>query len=286
MRVYRLESRADVDTIAGSIDTRTAVLKFSRSGSRTVLSRSFATAPLKLFATRACGCACWVYSSSLGGGLVGGDEIRLSVDVDANARALVTTQASTKVYRSLKRARLDSTSRVADGALLAVVPDPIVCFADADFVQTQRYQLGGSASLVMVDWFTSGRHAAGERWAFKRYETRIDVNRDGKPVLIDALALESDLDAVSDRMGRIDAFATVIITGPLVSAPAADLLEGISSAAITRRAGTVVSAARLPDGGTLLRMAATDVEEIGRALRNSLAFLAALVGDDPWSRKW
>jgi urease accessory protein len=275
-----------VDVIASSIDTHTAVLEFSRCGSRTALSRSFATSPLKLFATRACGGACWVYSSSLGGGLVGGDEIRLSVDVGADARALVTTQASTKVYRSLKRARLDSASRVADGALLAVVPDPIVCFADADFVQTQRYELGSSASLVMVDWFTSGRHAAGERWAFKRYETRIDVNRDGKPVLIDALVLEGDLDAVADRMGRVDAFATVIISGPLVSAQAADLLDGISRAEVTRRADTVVSAARLRDGGTLLRMAGTDVEEIGRVLRNSLAFLAALVGDDPWSRKW
>ena len=79
-------------------------LKFARNGSETVLTRSFATSPLKVFATKRGRSACWVYAATLGGGLVGGDEIRLTVEVDAGARALLTTQASTKVYRSLRPA--------------------------------------------------------------------------------------------------------------------------------------------------------------------------------------
>jgi len=250
------------------------------------VSRSFATSPLKLFTTIPRGCACWVYSSSLGGGFVGGDEVRLRVEVDANARALLTTQASTKVYRSLSPSRQDLRVRIADGALLAVVPDPVVCFADADFRQTQQYELNSNANLVMIDWFTSGRHATGERWAFKRYETRFDVRRDGKPIFFDALLLQRDLEAVVDRMGRFDVFVTAVVTGPLVSAPAAALLADISGSAVAKHADLIVSAARLVDGGALLRMAGTSVEQISRTIRRRLAFLSSLVGDDPWSRRW
>ena len=55
---------------------------------------------------------------------------------------------------------------------------------------------------------------------------------------------------------------------------------------ITRGADLVVSASRLGDGGTLLRMAGVSVEQVGRALRECFAFLSPLLGDDPWSRKW
>jgi urease accessory protein len=275
-----------MDTNASLRDAGSGLLNFSRCGSQTVLTRSFAKSPLKLFATQARPCACWVYSSTLGGGLVGGDEVRLRVDVEADARALLATQASTKVYRSLRRTSHDLTASVASGALLAVVPDPVVCFAGADFVQRQHFELSRDANLVMVDWFSSGRHASGERWAFKRYETRIHVNREGEPIVFDGVVLEHDLDSVAERMARSDVFVTAVVTGPLVSADADALRACVAETAFVRRSSLVMSAARLRDGGTLLRMAGADVEEAGRVLRKQLAFLPALLGDDPWSRKW
>jgi urease accessory protein len=56
----------------------TAYLTFARSGSDTVLVRSFAASPVTVVATKG-GCpARWVYTATLGGGLVGGDEIQLT----------------------------------------------------------------------------------------------------------------------------------------------------------------------------------------------------------------
>ena len=263
-----------------------AHLTFTRSGSATVLTRAFATSPAKLLATNGRGAACWVYAATLGGGLVGGDEIRLRAEVTAGARALLTTQASTKVYRSLRRSRQSLTATVDADALLAVVPDPVVCFAGADFTQTQRYELHADASLVMVDWITSGRHASGERWAFSRYESRFDIRRGPQRVFFDALVLEPQIDSVVQRMGRFDVLVTAVITGPLVSAAAMDITTRLSQAPIDRQADLVVSASRLRDGGALLRMAGTNVERMGHALRAHLAFLSPLTGDDLWSRKW
>ena len=263
-----------------------AHLTFTRSGPATVLTRAFAASPAKLIATNGHGTTCWVYAATLGGGLVGGDEIRLRADVTAGARGLLTTQASTKVYRSLRPSRQSLEASVDADALLAVVPDPIVCFADADFTQTQRYDLHPDASLVMVDWITSGRHASGERWAFSRYESRFDIRRGSERIFFDALVLEPHIDSVVERMGRFDVLLTAVITGPLVAAAAMDIVNRLSQASIDRQANLVISASRLRDGGALLRMAGTSVEQMGHALREYLAFLSPLTGDDLWRRKW
>ena len=263
-----------------------AHLTFTRSGSHTVLTRAFATSPAKLIASNGRGPSCWVYAATLGGGLVDGDDIQMRADVTAGARALLTTQASTKIYRSRRRSRQSLAATVDAHALLAVVPDPIVCFANADFMQMQRYDLHADASLVMVDWMTSGRHAAGERWAFSRYESRFDIRRASRRVFFDGLVLEPNVDAVVARMGRFDVLLTAIITGPLVGSAARDIVNGVSNTPIVPGADLVSSAATLPDGGALLRMAGTGVEQVSRALRNHLAFLSPLIGDDLWSRKW
>ena len=283
--VYQLESRASVTTFTAP-RAGTAHLTFSRSGTGTYLARSFATNPAKLIETSSGGETCWVYAATLGGGLVGGDDIQLTADVTSGARALLTTQASTKVYRSLRPSRQSISATVGEQALFAVVPDPVVCFADADFTQTQRYDLHTDGSLVMVDWMTSGRHANGERWAFSRYESRFNITRDGRPIFFDALVLEQHLDSIADRMGRFNVFLTAIITGPLVTAAATGLLTRTSQLAIEPNATLVVSGLALRDGGALLRMAGVDVEQLRRTLSQHLAFLSPLVGDDLWSRKW
>jgi urease accessory protein len=264
----------------------TAYLTFTRSGAETVLTRAFATSPAKLIATKGRGPTCWVYSSTLGGGFVGGDDIQLHASVEAGARALLTTQASTKVYRSLRPSRQSLEASVEADALLAVVPDPVVCFAEADFTQTHRYDLHRDASLVMVDWITSGRHASGERWAFSRYESRFDIRRGSERIFFDALVLEPHIDSVVERMGRFDVLLTAVITGPLVAAAAMGMVSRLSQASINRQANLVISASRLRDGGALLRMAGTSVEQMGYPLREYLAFLSPLTGDDLWRRKW
>src|SRR5690242_8479859 len=101
-------------------------MRFSRVGVDTILERSYATSPVKLFTTRNHAGACWVYAATLGGGFVGGDAIRMALSVGPAATALLTTQASTKVYRSLRPASQQISAIVHEDGLLAVVPDPVV----------------------------------------------------------------------------------------------------------------------------------------------------------------
>jgi urease accessory protein len=264
----------------------TAHLTFARAGSRTILARSYATSPVKLFATRTQEPACWVYAATLGGGLVGGDELRTTIDVAPGARALLATQASTKVYRSLRPATQSISASIADDALLAVVPDPIVCYAGADFSQRQHYELQARGNLVVVDWITSGRHGSGERWAFARYESRIDFTRGGSRILYDGLVLGGAAGSVGERMGRFQVCLTAALTGPLVNEAATALVARTSQRPIVSNGDLIESAVPLADGGALLRIAGVSVEQVGQRLRDDLAFLLPLLGDDPWSRKW
>lgn len=264
----------------------TAHLRFASSGARTILDRSFATSPVKLFTTHSRGPSCWVYSATLGGGLVGGDAVRMTIEVSAGARALLATQASTKVYRSLRPASHTISATVEDGALLAVIPDPVVCFAGADFSQAQRYQLSRAANLVAIDWITSGRHESGERWAFARYESRIDIEREGDRILYDGLVLEQDAASIAERMGRFQVYLTAVLTGPLISRDIAAMSDEISRLPISTNPELIESSSRLVDGGMLLRIAGVSAEQVGHVLRQRLVFLQPLLGDDPWKRKW
>jgi urease accessory protein len=236
--------------------------------------------------------------ASLGGGLVDGDSVRLDVSVDAGAAGLLGTQASTKVYRCPNGVcRQDTAARVAEDALLVLIPDPVACFATARYEQTTCVDLAASASLVLVDAYTSGRAARGERWDFHRYASRILVRRWGSPLLLDATVLDPGHGALRTRMGRFDAFATIVLVGPRVRA----LVQAAASlgAPVTMggqppyppapqavRADLVLAASPLGDDGVLVRIAGVSVEGVTAAVRARLTGLVAVLGDDPFARKW
>ena len=91
---------------------------------RSVVARAYATSPLRLLTPSNHGHAAWIYGSSYGGGLVDGDAVTLDVDLAPGAAAFVSTQASTKVYRSCRGTRSDTEGHIGAGALLVLAPDP------------------------------------------------------------------------------------------------------------------------------------------------------------------
>src|SRR4029078_10544110 len=71
-----------------------------RSGAKSVVSRAYVSSPLRLLTPANHGHGAWLYTSSFGGGFVDGDHIVMDVDVGRGATAFISTQASTKIYRS------------------------------------------------------------------------------------------------------------------------------------------------------------------------------------------
>jgi urease accessory protein len=261
-------------------------LRFVRSGRRTVVHTARAKSPLKLLLPNNHGEGCWVYVASLGGGLVDGDALSLTVDVEAEACALLGTQASTKIYRSPRGTSQRLAARVAAGALLAVVPDPVSCFAGASYAQHVDVVLeDDTATLVLVDALTCGRAARGERWAFARYASRTRVWIGDRLVAHDPLRLDPAHGDLLTRMGRFDALASIIAAGPR-AAGVRDRLLAAAAAAPSRDASRLHSVTVLPCGAAIGRLAATSASEATAAVRALIAPLVGELGDDPFARRW
>jgi urease accessory protein len=212
--------------------------------------------------------------------------LHLEVEVGADASAWLGTQASTKVYRSPVQSRQTLGATVADLALFACVPDPVVCFAGSDFLQRQHIALSTTANLVLVDGLSAGRSAYGERWVFSRYESRIDVDRAGRSLLRDALLLDPAHGALPVRLGEHDLLLTVIVTGPKLAAAAAALVTEVAAMPLSRTEALRVACSPLGEDGAILRIASRSIEQGQAALRRHLRFLPTLLGDDPWARRW
>jgi urease accessory protein len=253
------------------------VVAIERASGRSVVTRQAARGPLQLLVPRNHGDAVWVFLSSLGGGFVDGDSVALDVRIGAGAAAMLATQASTKVYRSVRGCAQEVHAEVGDGGLLVVLPDPVVCFAGARFSQSIDVQLGDGATLILVDAVTCGRAARGERWAFDAYRSAITVRRGERLLLHDAIELDAAAGALDARMGRFDALATLVGFGPRAELAPPPLPE--------RAAGWLAARSEL-DGGALVRAAAADTEHLHAGIRAALTSLPALLGDDPFARKW
>jgi urease accessory protein len=257
-----------------------------RSGVRSVVSRAYATSPLRLLMPANHGHAAWIYSSSFGGGLVDGDHIAMDIDVGRGAAAFISTQASTKIYRSPHGTSAEMRARVAADGLLVVAPDPVVCFSGARYRQTQTFELADRGALVLLDWVSSGRHVAGERWAFDEYHNQITVRVDGRLLVHDALALRAADGNLRERLGRFNVLAVAVLAGASLAAAASALVSIAAAWPVLKRSDQLVAATVLGDCGCVVRFAGTSVERVGRTIREFLGFLPALLGDDPWTRKW
>jgi urease accessory protein len=259
-----------------------ARLAVERAGGRSIVACVLPAGPLRLLAPVGGGHAAWVYQSSLGGGFVGGDQLSLDVEVAPGAALYLSSQASSRVYRAARATfALDAT--VGADATLVAWPDPVACFAGASFDQTQRYALARDANLVVVDAWSAGRVARGERWAFERLAMRLAIAIDGEPVLDDALLLLGAHGDLAKRLGDHDAFATIALAGPRLVATCDLLAAAVASRPL---ASPLVTASRWP-WGLVARIAARSTEALARATRELLGGCTRdLLGADPCARKW
>lgn len=257
-----------------------------RVGGVSTLTRLYSRSPLKLLSPSPVGDAACVVLSSFGGGMVAGDDVPIRVRVETDAACVLTTQASSKVYRSDGRVcRQSLSATVEDGAVLVVVPDPLCCFADARLAQRQRFGLSGSANLVWLDWLTSGRWARGERWAFESFDTRTDVLIDERPILRETLRLSDLACANAMRTGRFDTYAVLTIIGARCAEMIEHVTQVVGAQPIGRSMETLVSTARV-QAGAIVRILGPRAQSVQTLLRQLLAPLQSVIGADPWARKW
>ncbi|MBN2910176.1 urease accessory protein UreD [Polycladomyces sp. WAk] len=170
---------------------------FSQKGERSVLRDAYfegalkITKPVYLDET---GQAC-VYLMNPGGGYLGGDSYRMEVFLEAGAEVLLTTQSSTKVYKTPRRPVLQETElNLKKGSFLEYVPDPVIAYPHARFAQRTIVRMEPGASLVCTEVLTPGWAPDGSRFRYDLLQSRMDVYMEDQLVLFDHVKLEPDRD--------------------------------------------------------------------------------------------
>ncbi|MDR0226812.1 MAG: urease accessory protein UreD [Burkholderiaceae bacterium] len=126
------------------------------------------------------------------GGVAGGDQLHIQVDLAPGAHALLTTPGATRWYKSMgrpaaQRVRLD----VAEGATLEWLPQENMLFAGAEARMALDLHLAPGARAIGWDAVVLGRYGAGEHWHTAGPETPASLslhNRllwDGMPLWLE-----------------------------------------------------------------------------------------------------
>jgi urease accessory protein len=188
-------------------------LEFALCGAtgRTILSASEQEAPLKV--VRAFSMedgAALAHLHNVSGGLLGGDQLTMRLNVGKGASVQLTTTGATRIYRP----RLDAgeTSQtneidVGENGLLEYLPDAVIPYAGARFAQRTRLRLARGAGLFWWELLAPGREARGEIFEYESVGFRTDLIADGKLIAAERVRLEPRRRRV-ESVGRLGGYRT------------------------------------------------------------------------------
>ena len=131
------------------------------------------------------------YLMQLGGGYVENEKFRTAIHVKKDARAIVTTQAATKVYKCENE--LPSYQRneiiLDDNAVLEFITDNVILYKDAMFKQDTTIRLKDTSTLMYTEGLTSGWSPDGNRFQYSSLQMKLRMFVNDEPVMLDNLKL-------------------------------------------------------------------------------------------------
>ncbi|SDU05340.1 urease accessory protein UreD [Halopseudomonas salegens] len=179
---------------------------FASKGGRTVLERLSHRGPLRIQRPlHPEGAQCpHLYILHPPGGLVSGDNLRLQVDMDAGATALLTTPSSGKFYRARDNGTLQvqhNRFSLQTGASLEYLPQDTIAFEGCNARMITRLDMAADARFCLWDLLCLGRPAAGEGFTNGRVDQHLDIWREGRPLYIERNRFEGGDPLLSARWG-------------------------------------------------------------------------------------
>ena len=210
---------------------------------------------------------CHLYLLHPPGGIVGGDMLDISVRLDAKSHALITMPGASKFYRSSgPQACLNQHFYLDDGSTLEWLPQDTILFPGANAAIQTVFHLTSASRLLAWDLLCLGRPVMQETFSHGVLQNRLEVWRDGQPLLIERLQLQE---------GNLSGVAHHPWVGTLLCYPANEhMLEG------TRERLTALgdyAGATLNDSLLTIRFLANDNLVVQRVMRDIWQFLRPLL---------
>ncbi len=226
--------------------------------------------------------SCEAVLINTGGGMAGGDAMRVAAVLEAGSDVVITSQAAEKIYRSQGADTcIETALTLKAGASLAWLPQESILFSGARLARNLTIDLAADARLVACESVFFGRSAMGEAMLRGSLRDRWRIRRDGKLVFADDLRLEG---AVAASLARpaiaagARASATLVAVGPEHLAGLDDVRFLLADVFPDVEAGAGIVSDLL-----VVRLLSPDAQALRRALVTLLGHLTGRALPRTWS---
>ena len=179
------------------------------------------------------------------GGVAGGDNLQLTVQMQTESSALLTTPGATKWYKSAgRRASQQIEMTIDDNGQLEWLPQENIVFDGADVALNTQVNLSETAVFAGWEVVCLGRQASGERWTSGRFRQKLLIKREGRLIWNESALLVPDSGVLRSMAG----LRNQVVFGSFVVAAGttpAEILQSCQGINIDSSADYGVSA--LPD---------------------------------------
>jgi urease accessory protein len=194
--------------VTGRIDAA-----FTRAGGRTQLSRKYHQYPLKIaksfpFDHGQVG----VYIMDASPGIMAGDRYELNFELEPDTRVYITNQSYTKVHPArrasedlVRPSRQTHSIRVAAGAVLEYMPEPVMLYADAHLLSETEISIEQGGTLIYSELMCPGRTHRGELFRYDCFRGKVNVHYGGELIYCARTRIEPPVRPVN-RLGAWGAY--------------------------------------------------------------------------------
>ena len=143
----------------------------------------------------------------LGGGYVEGEKYKYSINLKEDSRSIITTQASTKVYKCVhgEKTEQETLINLDKNSILEYITDSVILYKDAIYKQVNNIYMDESATLIYSDGITSGWSKEGEEFQYSNVQLKTSVYVNNKIVLLDNLLVNPREDDVT-KLGFFEGY--------------------------------------------------------------------------------
>jgi len=185
------------------------------------------------------------------GGVVGGDRLSSHFHLQPNAKALITSAAASKIYRSSGlESQQNIDIKLEAGANLEWLPQETIVFDGAIYRQNLRVELAPTARILLWEITRFGRSARGEKFLSGEWRSHTEVWQQNSPLWIDRQLLKGGDKMLASPHGLAGkpVVATLAWVGEPVTTEIVEKVRNLPSEATIYPGNSTVGVTRIPNG--------------------------------------
>lgn len=146
------------------------------------------------------------YLLNPGGGFLDGDTYRMNVTLEEDAELTLTTQSSTKVYKTPKQqVYQEANFHLKKNSYLEYLPDALIAYKDARYFQKNIIHMEKGATLLYSDILTPGWSPEGSQFSYDMLRLKTEIYQNNELVAFDHIKLQPETQHMT-RLGFMEGY--------------------------------------------------------------------------------